>query len=73
MKSLMHVAGILGEISSTSISINSSRCLMILLPMPILACKPEKMILENGIDDKGDERTPFIRASVKPFSTLQST
>ena len=61
------------DISSTSTSMNSSRCWMILLPMPIAACKPENMILEKGIDDIGDGRTPFIRASVKPFLTLQST
>jgi hypothetical protein len=46
---------------------------MILLPMPIAACKPENMILEKGIDDIGDDQTPFICASVKPFSALQST
>jgi hypothetical protein len=27
---------------------------MILLPMPIAACKPENMILEKGIDDIGE-------------------
>ncbi len=63
----------LWDIFSTLITINCSRCLMILLPMRIYACKPEKMILENGIDDTGDNHTPFIRASMKLFWTLQST
>ena len=32
---------------------------MILLPMPIAACKPENMIMEKGIDDIGDDPNSF--------------